>query len=257
VVSSQDRQSESLYIIVESMHEVLLNEFGDTDVFQESVDGTGRVIKQRGRNRRLRGYSTPTVLASLLDPRIKGNGIPTNHLPRAFELLLNDLVKCADRKKYQHTSSDSPVPIDLEERVDDQGEENYNLFNFADREQSTVSAQSAMRTDSEIEDLIKSDMQSEITRYKARALRRSEDPLKWWKSNGSDFPNLSKAARKYLCVPASSASVERLFSHAGKTIAADRANLEPYYASELVFLRVAWEKIDAIEEKYKKEGKVL
>ena len=58
-----------------------------------------------------------------------------------------------------------------------------------------------------------------------------------------------KAARKYLCVPASSAAVERLFSHAGKTIADDRAKLDPYYASELIFLRVAWEKIEECEAK--------
>ena len=43
----------------------------------------------------------------------------------------------------------------------------------------------------------------------------SEDALKWWKDNDSKFRNLARMARQYLAVPASSASVERLFSSVG------------------------------------------
>ena len=40
--------------------------------------------------------------------------------------------------------------------------------------------------------------------------------LNWWKNHSGMFPNLSKMARQYLAMPASSAGVERLFSAAGR-----------------------------------------
>ena len=41
------------------------------------------------------------------------------------------------------------------------------------------------------------------------------DALKWWEQNAKKLPNLSIMARQYLGCPASSASVERLFSLVG------------------------------------------
>ena len=45
---------------------------------------------------------------------------------------------------------------------------------------------------------------------------RDQDILDWWRHEAPDFPHLSKMARQFLSAPASSASVERLFSSAGK-----------------------------------------
>ena len=45
-------------------------------------------------------------------------------------------------------------------------------------------------------------------------------------------------------MPATSAPCERLFSHAGLTIANDRASLLPDNAAEIIYLRVAWDKIE-------------
>ena len=45
---------------------------------------------------------------------------------------------------------------------------------------------------------------------------KDQDPLPWWKEYAFQFPFLSKMARQFLAAPASSASVERLFSAAGK-----------------------------------------
>ena len=58
---------------------------------------------------------------------------------------------------------------------------------------------------------------------------------------------MAHIARKVLCVPATSAPVERLFSHAGLTIANDRARLlVPDMAEDLVFLHDAWELMDEL-----------
>ena len=60
------------------------------------------------------------------------------------------------------------------------------------------------------------------------------------KNNQNRFPLLAKLARKYLCIPAKSASSERFFSAAGLTIANDRARLLPENAGALILLHSGW-----------------
>lgn len=43
-------------------------------------------------------------------------------------------------------------------------------------------------------------------------------PLVWWRNNKKFFPGLAAVARDVLCIPATSAPVERFFSTAGLTI---------------------------------------
>ena len=76
---------------------------------------------------------------------------------------------------------------------------------------------------------------AEISQYRAeRKLNRivagvvqpngkpiSSNPLQWWSQRATCFPILAHTAKKILCIPATSAPVERLFSTAGNTIAND------------------------------------
>jgi hypothetical protein len=78
------------------------------------------------------------------------------------------------------------------------------------------------------------------------------NPLDWWRDNATTFPILSVLARITLCIPASSAPVERLFSYAGLTIANDRASLLPENAAEIIFLRTAWPQMEEINRKKRK-----
>lgn len=65
------------------------------------------------------------------------------------------------------------------------------------------------------------------------------DPLLWWRQNAVRYPNLARLARRFLCIPATSAPSERVFSQAGLTIANDRARMLPQLANDLVFLHGA------------------
>ncbi len=47
---------------------------------------------------------------------------------------------------------------------------------------------------------------------------------------------LSDLAIRYLCIPATSAPSERVFSTAGLTVAKERSRIDPTTANELVFL---------------------
>lgn len=65
----------------------------------------------------------------------------------------------------------------------------------------------------------------------------TEDPLGWWKKHLDKFPKLARIARKYLAIPATSVSSERLFSDAGNLISSKRTSLDPALVSKMLFLK--------------------
>jgi hypothetical protein len=87
---------------------------------------------------------------------------------------------------------------------------------------------------------------AELTLYQQEpAIQLREDeggfscPLTWWKFNARKYKLLSILASRVLCIPATSAPSERVFSTAGLTIAKDRARLASETANELIFLHEA------------------
>lgn len=85
-------------------------------------------------------------------------------------------------------------------------------------------------------------MEIEISSYLAmvRPKRSDVDILKWWKDNEQVLPLLSREARKFLCIPASSTSSERMFSAAGNIVTAKRYNLDPKTTQRLLFCQQNW-----------------
>lgn len=68
---------------------------------------------------------------------------------------------------------------------------------------------------------------NEIEQYfQMERLNDCEDPLKFWDLYKKNFPVLSKIAHIYLGIPASSGSVERLFSVAGAIARPRRASIK-------------------------------
>jgi hypothetical protein len=106
----------------------------------------------------------------------------------------------------------------------------------------------------QVDDLVK----QELRLYKAAAKYPLEKqgpdgkkkgyncPLTWWKLNEHRYPLLATLARRTLCIPATSAPSERIFSSAGLTITNLRARLTGDNAAMLIFLRDTWD----VAEKY-------
>ena len=79
---------------------------------------------------------------------------------------------------------------------------------------------------------------SELNRYKlVPQIPPSRDPLKWWAENVLKFPILGTLALRYLSIPATSASLERLWSVASQIITKTRTQLKSHVVADLMFLK--------------------
>ena len=78
--------------------------------------------------------------------------------------------------------------------------------------------------------------QEEVDAYFAeKVVSREVNPLVWWKDNNVRFPSLAKVAKSLLCIPATSAPAERIFSNAGLTVNKLRSSLNPDTVDALIF----------------------
>ena len=62
------------------------------------------------------------------------------------------------------------------------------------------------------------------------------DQLAWWRNHQEQFPLLSYCARVVFAVPVASSKSERVFSVAGRTVTAQRANLNPEKVEDVVIV---------------------
>ena len=62
--------------------------------------------------------------------------------------------------------------------------------------------------------------------------------INWWANHVKDFPNLARMARQYLGVPATSATVERLFSVVGFAFADRRKSQSAETLANLAFAKL-------------------
>ncbi|EJD50444.1 hATC-domain-containing protein [Auricularia subglabra TFB-10046 SS5] len=82
--------------------------------------------------------------------------------------------------------------------------------------------------DTTIDDSSEEPLSNEIDRYFGgfgKALAQPSNALLWWKNYEKDLPILARMARDYLAIPASSTSVERLFSESGYLVTKQRSSL--------------------------------
>jgi hypothetical protein len=79
-------------------------------------------------------------------------------------------------------------------------------------------------------------IRDEVAQYLAQpAVGVAKDPLEWWRMHKSLFPVLARLARKFLCIPATSAPVERVWSTAGNVVTRRRARLSDDLVDSIVF----------------------
>ncbi|RUS73247.1 hypothetical protein EGW08_018990 [Elysia chlorotica] len=72
--------------------------------------------------------------------------------------------------------------------------------------------------------------------FKEANIPRTSDPLQWWKLNEVQFPNLKVLAKKFLCVPATALSSDRLFDKGGDDFARRRDAFRGGQLNNMIFL---------------------
>ena len=205
-----------------------------------------------GYRKRHKGYRVLHMLAAFLDPRTKllmtfcleprNTGCDRNKI--YFEARRRAIILLKQRKLTQGPVV-PVVPVDgVVPPVDKFGD----LFDDVDAQVSLVPAV-LVQTDEEVVD---KELISYCNEPKMGRLNQDSmlsNPLEWWAQHEGKYPILSSLARNVLCIPATSAPTERLFSYAGLTIADNRTNLLPDNAAEIIYLRVAWQKVENLRKR--------
>lgn len=76
---------------------------------------------------------------------------------------------------------------------------------------------------------------TELVKYlKAPVTSYNQDPTQWWNDNRNEFPKLYKLYAAISCIPASSASAERVFSRAGLIVTNRRSTILPENVNNLI-----------------------
>lgn len=90
---------------------------------------------------------------------------------------------------------------------------------------------------------------SELARWRLEPrISARENPLVWWRKNSSRFPTLAFLAKRYLCIPASSAPSERVFSKVGIVLGKRRGRLAVERTEQLVFLQHNYEMLQRLRQ---------
>lgn len=161
-----------------------------------------------------------SLIATILDPRMKRFPfVEDSHRNKQKELaesLLKDL--------YIQLKQDLALPEEInKESSPILIEEDEDIF-----AKMWASDQSSIQTNDD----------DEIVRYlQCPNEPKDTDPLVWWRDHTTNYPNLSKLARKYLSIPATSVPSERLFSDAGNHISSKRTRLSPDLVDRILFLK--------------------
>ena len=163
------------------------------------------------------------LMASLLDPRFKTLDFveSEDEKMRIIQKLRNELDP-NNSSPVESSSSTIPLTNDTEFSLRSHKEyRQYRLMKNKNLNQSNININI-----------------DEVDSYLAKpAVLENVNPLEWWQVNMQLFPKLSKIARKYLGIPATSVSCERLFSHANNIITTKRIRLDTDLAGKMLFLK--------------------
>jgi hypothetical protein len=207
-----------------------------------------------GSKQRQKGIPKLIFLACALDPRTKSLcGIPTEEHYLLWKLL-------HERMMLLFNEHDSVVGVNKQGVIDltitDEDALYADLVTFGSRDLSSPTETPSTNINHERMQLWENHVVDEIARYKEIPQLDIRDktinPLTWWKGKVDVFPIMSKVARQVLCIPATSAPAERVFSAAGHTISQNRASLRSDNAASIIFFHDSWNVMEEIETESRK-----
>jgi len=227
--------------------------------FGEGADGTvateNLVLGERSRPK---GLNMLILMASLLDPRMKGGvGLSMEDQAVIYLHIRDALLRiAAEAREQQDDNEEFPAERPVQPIQNNNRQHINNNFDIDMFDEINLLHNAQVRRPLEAVDQqqlhVEEIVDAELALYKDEPTISMfstpgvyNDPLSWWRLNTRKYKLLSKLASRILCIPATSAPSERVFSVAGLTIAKDRARLASGTANDLIFLHEA---IPAIEK---------
>jgi hypothetical protein len=187
----------------------------------------------------------PYILSIILDPRFKMMHFNEKGLLHHYSAISNDAIMML---RYEYTKlkielKSKNITASLSSSFDELGE----IYNVSEPESS----------DSDNDLFIRSEITDEEYNVylKENIISQKINPLEWWRKNFEKYPILNILARRYLAIPATSASIERIFSISNDIITKKRNRLNAETIKQLVLLK-SWKikDIDELEKLYSEEN---
>lgn len=178
--------------------------------------------------KRLHTYENNKVyqLAAILDPSFKLDWCNTEEEKVNMQLNL-----ATQAFAMQRTEVPPPPPSVIE--TASPVKKRKKLFSFMDSS-SSLSESHEGTPRRQIKDVINTEVQTYLNQP---CLSDDSDTMAYWKGHKDMYPHIAKVAKRYLAVPASSASVERAFSIAGKIFRPDRCRMTDANFETLMFIK--------------------
>jgi len=107
-----------------------------------------------------------------------------------------------------------------------------NMTNFSEFEDSVTNWDDM----DEVEKYLKTSFSGDMCGEDPEEPIAKIDLLKLWSKNSAEFPGLSKLARSILCIPATSACSERVFSQSSRVFEERRTRLSPETLNSILVL---------------------
>ena len=212
-----------------------------------------------------KGFSQTVLLAAALDPRTKVlAGIGKQDKEKIWQLLTQKMrmvrrescmgmrstatgagggTAAALRSTVEYPESMDifcEIGVDSEEKGEGEGGREGQYY----------------RLDEESKGIADNEISSELDLYIKTPLLSMKiqtefsNPLAWWKIHKDTFPVLSVLARKYLCIPVTSALCKRVFTTEGLEAAEKRPLVPPKNIPRLLFLHDSQEAAEKYDIKY-------
>lgn len=215
--SAEKNVSVSKVIVLIRGSMLSLNKMRPTFKMGVSVQLVDEFIKLLSKHFHQMEHNTILSGATFLDPQFKQRGF---HDPAAITRI-KDLLTTDMKKMIDKMSEKLSEPLSL--NLDDDVAEDDDIWKHLDFETVKVSSTSTALV--------------ELRQYTEEGnILKKENPLDWWKARENTYPRLSKLAKKYLSVVATSVPRERIYSKAGQMISERRSRLKSKNVEMILFL---------------------
>ena len=170
-------------------------------------------------------YINENVLkrSTALDPRFKDLKV----IPKMDRQTVYDEIEAEMRvlisKDQKSASDDEEGDDDISDPDPKKAKMSLDFYESDDEEEGE-----------ENEDIVAKEIQKYLKEPKPD---RDSEPLKWWKVKESTYPVLSRIAKKYLAIPATSVEAERRFSDLGNLLTKRRLSMTGANVNKQLFLK--------------------